>query len=230
MSVKQLFNLQCLEQEIAAAEASLTRAQAEIGESPELKKAKANLVEANAELTVIRAEQKTTEYGISDITAKINAANESLYSGRVKNPKELQNLQHDIASLQAQRSPLEERGLSLMEKAEAAEARIKQTSEGLGQVENQWVTRQEHLAAEIEAVKRKLDSLKQKHAESIALVPPSDLALYSQLKRTRGWGVARMEQGTCGRCRLNLSTAEVQRARAGQMVSCSSCGRLLYFE
>ncbi len=230
MSVKQLFNLQVLEQDIEANELALAKAQASIGESPALKRAKANVIEANNGLSMVKAEQKTTEYSIADISAKINAANESLYSGRVKNPKELQNLQQEIVSLQAQRNPLEDRELSLMEMAEAAEIKAKQQGEELGQVEKKWLGEQEHLAKEVEAVKQKIQGLKQQHTESLKLIATSELALYNQLKRTRGWGIARVEQGTCGRCRLSLSTAEVQRARAGQTVACSSCGRLLYFE
>ena len=230
MSVKQLFELQCLEQDLEANEMSLAKFKAAIGESLEVKNARANLLEADNELVIVKAKQKTTEYSLTDISAKIDAANESLYSGRVKNPKELQNLQHEINSLQSQRNLLEETDLSLMEKVEAAETRVKQISDELSRVEQKWRSEQEHLLIEVEALKQLIQANKRRHGEILASIASSEITLYNQLKKTRVWGITPVEQGTCGRCRLSLSTAEMQRARAGQMVSCSSCGRLLYFE
>lgn len=230
MSVRQLYELQCLEQDIEAVEQALATSMAAVGESQALKEAKATLAQAIAEVNVTKAEQKNTEIGITDISAKIEKATESLYSGRIKNPKELQSLQQDISSLQSQRNPLEEKALSLMEKNETLENRVKQLCGELTQVEKEWLVEQHSLHTRIETNKQRLAELRQKWTSMTAAIPPADLSAYNQLKKTRGWGVARMEQGTCGRCRLNLSTSEIQRARAGQVVSCSSCGRLIYFE
>jgi predicted nucleic acid-binding Zn-ribbon protein len=230
MGVKQLYEFQCLEQEIEACKEELENSQAALGESPLLKKAKTNLVEAESNLKNIRAEQKATESNIADISAKVAAVTESLYSGRIKNPKELQNLQQEISYLHNMLNPLEERDLSLMEQAEVAENLLGQRSEELARVEKIWLDEQRALTAIIENLKQKMAVLKQELGASASAISISEMALYAQLKKTRGWGIARMEQGTCGRCRLSLSTAEVQRARTGKLINCSSCGRLLYFE
>jgi predicted nucleic acid-binding Zn-ribbon protein len=228
--VRQLFELQCLEQDIEAIEQALAKSIAAVGESRALKEVKTKLAQAVSEINATKAEQKNTEIGITNISAKIEKATESLYSGRIKNPKELQSLQQDISSLQSQRNPLEEKVLSLMEMYEKLGDKVKQLSQDLAQVEKEWLVEQHSLRSRIENDKQRLAELRQKWPSMTAAIPPADLAAYNQLKKTRGWGVARMEQGTCGRCRLNLSTSEIQRARSGQVVSCSSCGRLIYFE
>ncbi len=230
MSIRQLYDLQRLEQDIAADEQALDKARAAIGESPALKQARTNLAQAEAELSAARAEQKVTEAAIADISAKITLTDESLYSGRIQNPKELQSLQHELGLLKAQRDPLEEKDLSLMERVEAAEAAFKLRREELGRAEAVWRNEQQALTAEIEALKKRLAELGLKRQEAVSAIADSDLALYQQVKTTHGWAVARVEQGTCGRCRLSLSSAELQRTRAGQVVACSSCGRLLFFE
>ena len=230
MSVKQLNDLQCLEQDLAAREQAMAKAQAAIGESRELKQARDNLVQAYSELNALNAEQKLTEYSINDISAKMAVANESLYSGRVKNPKELQNLQHELDLLLAQRNPLEEKDITLMEQVEAAEIKVKQRKEELTLAENIWLADQQSLKCQIEANRQAIEALRTKRQNTVMAIPAEDLALYNQLKKIRGWGIAKVVQGTCGSCRLNLSSAEIQRAHAGQSVTCSSCGRILFFE
>ena len=52
--------------------------------------------------------------------------------------------------------------------------------------------------------------------------------LYTELKKQKGIAVAKVEQGICRGCRISLPTAELQQARSGSLVRCSSCGRILF--
>ena len=228
MSIKQLYLLQCLEQDIAASEQELAQANAQIGESPSLKQARTNLAQASKALSVVKTEQKTTEDAIADLTAKMTIANESLYGGRIQNPKELQNLQRELASWQSQRDPLEEKSLALMEKAEQAAKTEQARCAELTVAGDSWQIEQATLHDKILLCKKSLEELKLKCADARSQVPTSELASYDQLKQTRGWAVAQLGQGACGHCRLSLSTATLQRARAGQTANCPNCGRLLF--
>ena len=230
MSIKQLYDFQCLEQNLSASELSLAQDRAQVGESAALKQARANLKQVNEDLASIRAEQKDTEYAIADLSAKMAVANESLYSGRLKNPKELQNLQRELMSLQAQRDPLEEKSLTLMERAEQTEEleRCRQTEFAAAEV--QWQTEQAALSEKIALAEKALGALKVQCVAARSQITSVDIASYDQLRKTHGWAIARMEQGICGYCRLGMSTAALQRVRGGQMVYCSSCGRLLFCE
>ncbi len=230
MGIRELYDFQRLEQDIAAGEQALAKAQAQVGESPALKQAKDSLAQAESEFAAVRSEQKTTEYALADITAKMAVANESLYSGRIKNPKELQNLQRELASLQTQRDPLEEKSLTLMEKAEQAEGRVRHRRDELTAADSKWEAEQAALLQKIQTGEKMLRALKLKRTDAIAKIPASEMALYSQLRKTHIWAVARLEQGSCGHCRLTQSTAVVQRARGGHLANCSSCRRLLFYE
>jgi uncharacterized protein len=228
--MRELWGLQALEQEIAAEEQALARSQALLGDSPALKHARINLSQARVSLEALAKEQRETEFAVTDLSAKMTVANESLYSGRIHNPKELQSLQHEIEGFQARRSPLEERDLKLMEDIEAAQARLKNFEGALAQAEAQAREEQKDLLAVIEKTKQDLTRLKDKHRTLLPSIAPADLGLYNQVKQMKGWPMARLEQGACNKCRLNLSSAEIQRTRAGQTVQCSSCGRLLFYE
>lgn len=230
MSVRQLWELQCLEQAIDAAEQALARDRAGIGESQALLAARARLAQARAELAALGKEQRTAEWALSDLGARMTATKDSLYSGRIRNPKELQSLQQEFDALKAQCQPLEEQALCLMEQAEAIQAKISRLEGELGATEAKWRQEQKALGVEIGELENRLGELRTKREKFIQTVPADELGLFSQLKGIRGLAVSRVEQGTCGRCRLTLSSAEIQRARAGVLIQCSSCGRLLFFD
>ena len=63
--------------------------------------------------------QHDLEWVIEDLTGKINKAQDELYSGRIRNPKELSNLEQEVAALKASRSGKEDEAIELMEQLES---------------------------------------------------------------------------------------------------------------
>ena len=230
MSIRQLFELQCLGKEIEAAGQALAAARAGIGESAALRQARDSLAAAVSRQGELAREQKDTENATADITARMTVAHESLYSGRVKNPKELQNLQSEYDHLKAQRDLLDDKALSLMERIEAARAEQSRLTAGFAAATELWQNEQQGLRAAIARLEGELADLQASLKQALPGVDRESLAVYQKMKEARGWPVSRVEKGICGRCRINLSSAELQRARSGALVGCSSCGRLLFFE
>jgi predicted nucleic acid-binding Zn-ribbon protein len=230
MSMRQLFQLQCLEQEIEATGQNIARAYARIGESIELREARTNLASSQAELEALNREQKAIEYSIADLTSKMTVAHESMYSGRIKNPKELQNLQHEYDTLKTQCDPLEEKVLDLMEKIEAARAQNTRLNTVLVEITGKWKQEQAALQTEITRMQQTLEQLKQQRIEMLPSIPANELSLYHQIQQMQRQAVSRVERGVCTLCRMNLSSAELQRVRNGAVVNCSNCGRLLFLE
>jgi predicted nucleic acid-binding Zn-ribbon protein len=230
MSVRQLYQLQCLDLEIEAAEKSLADAQAKLNANEELLRAKAGLAAAQAELDALLKTQKDNDNAIADITAKITVTNGSLYSGRVSNPKELGSLQQELDSLIKQRNPLEDRALSLMEQVESAKTRLDEAGGQLKAVENRMCEEHKSLHAQMDEINARLAELGEKRSQALASIPNDEVSFYSDVKTRRGVAVARIDRGTCGSCRISLSSAELQRARGGRIVQCSSCSRILFFE
>ena len=222
--------MQCLEQQIEAAGQALAANRAALGESAALRQARANLAEAVSSLDNLTREQKNTENATADITAKMTVAHESLYSGRVKNPKELQNLQTEYDHLKAQRDLLDDKALSLMERSEAARSEQGRFNIALTVATGRWQQEQQNLGADITRLESEIIELQVVLKQALPGIDRESLAVYQKMKDARGWPISRVEKGICGRCRINLSSAELQRARSGALVGCSSCGRLLFFE
>ena len=229
MSVaKQLYELQEVDLELESRGQALGQVVAQLGESQVVLSARAGLASENKRLKELGHKQHSLEWEIDDVTTKIAKAEEELYSGRTKNPKELANLQHEIEMLKAKRSELEDGAIEVMEQVEAATAGVGAMGRGLETLEAEWRTDQEKLTAEKERLEAEIVGLKQKREAVSSQVDSEVIVFYGELKKQKGTAVARVEQGVCRGCRLSLSNAELQRARGGSLMQCSSCGRILF--
>ena len=225
---KQLYELQELDLAIEGGEQSLARAKGQLGESAAVLRVREELAAETGRLEELQKKQHTLEWEIDDLGAKIKGFEEELYSGRIKNPKELANLQQDVQSLKAKRSGLEDKAIEVIEAVEAANASVAGVGKELEVKEAEWRREQEKLAAEITELTASLAKLREKREQLVAGIDAEAVTTYCDLRKRKGVAIARVEQGVCRGCRLSLSNAELQRVRGGNLVECSSCGRILF--
>jgi uncharacterized protein len=175
--------------------------------------------------------QQRLEDEIASLTERANQAEKQLYSGSVTNPRELQALQDDVASIRRRIGQLEDDELEIMELVEPVDAeraqltgeRERLDAEGarlrtaLGEAESE-------LAAELAVVRAERDT-------AAAEVPDELWPEYDKLRaRFGGVGIARLVGSTCQGCHLALPAVEVDRIRKlplDEAVHCEECGRLL---
>jgi hypothetical protein len=179
-------------------------------------------------LEELRRQQQSAEWEVDDLMDKLTTEEENLYSGKIRNPKELANLQHDVDGLKAKRSQLEDRILEIMEQVELATASIATISSELKRLEAEWHNQQQQLSTEIEQLKSTLSNLKQERQLLSAEIDSQTVELYHNLKKGKATAVAKVEQGICSGCRISLPITDLQRVRSGSLVQCSSCGRILF--
>ena len=229
MSVtKQLYQLQELDLEIESNEQALNQIAHQLGESQAVVRAQTEFAQAQQHVEELKQQQHSAEWEINDLVDKLTAAEDKLYSGTVKNPKELSNLQHEVDGLKARRNQLEDKTLETMNQVELATASVTSLGSKLKKLEAEWHNHQQQLSTTMEQLKTKLSDLKHKHQQLSANIDPSTVEFYHELKKQKGTAVAKIEQGICHGCRISLSTAELQQARSGSLVQCSSCGRILF--
>ncbi len=229
MSVaRELYQLQELDQQIYAEEQALKQKTGQLGESEALVTARDKLASEQQRLGELKHQQHSAESEIDDLTAKITTIDEKLYGGRIRNPKELTDLQHEGNALKARRSQIENKALEVMEQVESTQAGVTARSRQFKQVEQEWQSQQQQLAAEIEGHKTRLADLHNERQLRLEGTDPQIIGLYEKLRREKGQALARIEQGICRGCRISLSSNEIRQARSGNLVHCSSCGRILY--
>jgi predicted nucleic acid-binding Zn-ribbon protein len=184
---------------------------------------------AQSRLEGLKKRQQSLDWEIEDIGGKLAKESETLYSGRIKNPKELTGLQREVDAIKAKKNSLEDEDLELMEQMEEVESDVSARKQELETLKAEWQDRKKVLSVELERLKALMAGLNEDREQALAAVGPEVAAIYSELKKQKGRAVALVEQGVCRGCGLSLSSAWLQRARA-ELVRCSSCGRFLYLE
>ena len=227
-AARQLYQLQEVDQELESTEQAITQIASQLGESQAVVRVQTKLTLEQQRLEELRRQQHSAEWETENLVAKLTAAEKELYSGKIRNPKELTNLQHEVDSLKTRRDQLEDETLEIMEQVELALESIATSSGQLKTLEAEWHSQQQQLSTEMEQLKTTVSELKHKRQLLSAQIDPQTVEFYHALKKRKGAAVAKVEQGVCCGCRITLPITELQRARSDSLVQCSSCGRILF--
>jgi uncharacterized protein len=227
-TTRQLYQLQELDNEIEEAEQSLAQKNHEVGNREMLDAAMQKVASEQKRLDDLKHQRRDIEGQMNDILSKIKAADQQLYGGKVTNSKELSSLQHEINTLKSNNDNLETKALGIIELVEAAETSIAAMNSEYKKIEEEWNSQQKQVIGEIEPLKASLAELKQERVQLTGQIEVPVMALYTKLRQQKKQALSRVEQGICRACRISISASAVQRARNGQPVQCSSCGRILY--
>jgi len=229
MSVaKQLYQLQEVDLELEVNERDLKQVTAQLGESQRVIETRNKAAAEQQRREELGRQQHSIEWEIDDLTTRISTAEEELYSGRIRNPKELTNLQHEIDLLKGKRGQLEDRALEIMGRVEDTSRNVDTLEKELKTLEAAWQSQQQQLSEQREQLKIKLADLRQKRQLMADKIDPQAVAIYQELKKQKGTPVAKVEQGICRGCRITLPITELQRTKSGELVRCSSCSRILF--
>jgi uncharacterized protein len=184
---------------------------------------------AQAEVETIRREQRDLETQVQDLDARIGPMDAKLYSGEIRNPKELSSLQHEIDYLKEQRGTLDEAGLAVLERMDTATGRLDSARQRTSLLDTEWKADVVDLQAQRARVETELGRLEDERGRRVAGMEGSALGAYEALRpKKNGRAVAKVERGTCQGCRLLLPSHVVQKTRAGtSIVTCPSCERIL---
>jgi predicted nucleic acid-binding Zn-ribbon protein len=161
---------------------------------------------------------------------KIEQAESSLYGGAVRNPKELQDLQNEVASLKRHLVTLEEREIESMQRAEAGEAGLKTVQADIEALKARLGSENGRLFEEQTALLKDVDRLNAERKAVVSDLAGQALEAYESLRQSRrGLAVAEINENTCSACGTTLTAALSQNARSATHIShCPACGRILY--
>lgn len=230
MSVlRQLYSLQLLDGELDQADERLTGIRERLAATGEVARAQDVVSESEVALESLRKNLRALELEIGGIVSKLQANQERLYGGKVRNPKELSSLQDEAASLQRRRAELEDEQLELMIEIEGEEAELAERQARLRQIELTWRADQAALHAEQDHLALRQAELEKERKDLRARVPAPDLATYDDLRRrTSGSPIAILKRGICQTCGVDVPTGVALAVERGVVQhECPTCGRLL---
>lgn len=225
---RDLYQLQEIELALEANEQAQTKISNQLGESQEVLKARAKLAAEQKHIEELSKQQKSAEWEIDDLTTKIKAIEKKLYDGKITNSKELSNLQTESEDFKKRRSGFEDKVLDLMEQADLSRKNFDGINNDIARLVTQWQSQQKQLTGEMEQLKANHATLDSKKQVLVPQIDANAVGIYRELRKRKGTAIARIEQGTCLGCRITLPNSDLQQAKGGGLVKCSSCSRILF--
>jgi predicted nucleic acid-binding Zn-ribbon protein len=223
-----LYNLQLCDSEGDAKRNRTVEIDAALGESEALKQARRALEIAQTRGQKWAVRQRDLELELQGLADKIARSENQLYGGGITNPKELADIQAEVASLRRRRQAIEEKCLEAMIEREEAGAEEAQAKHQLDKTEARWSADQADLIAERETLEERLAELEQERTRLLEIIGADDLATYEHLRRRKGGlAVTQDRDDTCGVCGYAISPNLKWQLREEGVVTCSNCERII---
>lgn len=225
-----LYRLQQVDTQIDQIQARLKAIRETLENDLEMQSATQQFTEADNTYKDAQRVLKQSEVEVEKQRIKIEQTEASLYGGRVHNPKELQDLQKDVASLKRYLETLEERELDAMMVVETSEKQSQSARVQLEDVRASKGDQIQKLTAESEALHKNLERLNTERQAVIRDIAQQAISTYDQLRRQRrGIAVVTLTDAACAACGTTLTPSQQQTARTtSQLFHCPSCGRILF--
>jgi hypothetical protein len=226
----QLYKLQRIDLKIQENKRALNEILHELMEPEVLVVARTDIEKQKQLLLETRKKRKEQDWKEKELKEKAGKLGEELYSGRVKNSRELANLEQELKSVKARLKVEEDELLELMEREEELEGQEEAASQQLKAMELDWKQKKEGFLERKQEIENSTGSLVKERRSQASAINPQIFKLYEEIRERKGQAVATMTQGQCQGCRILLSTREQQQVKGGKLVQCSSCGRILFSE
>ena len=225
----QLYQLQELELEARSAGRRLQAIAAALADDAEMQAAQDRCQAARDALKPLRARLRDLELETAGNEEKIRNTGQQLYSGAVKSPREMQDMQLEVAALTRRNGDLETWTLETMLSVEEAEGQLAEAESALAEVIDRRGDEHSRLLQEQETLKSSLPRLEARRQEAFSQIAPELQKQYVALKpRKGGQPVARMEGNSCALCGVSQTlTAEREVRHGRKLVTCANCGRIL---
>lgn len=225
-----LYRLQQVDSQIDQVNARLKEIEILLSDNATVRKAASIATRTEQNLEAAQKEQRQAEVKVKDQRIKIEQTEATLYGGTVRNPKELQDLQNEVAALKRFLDTLEERQLEAMLAVDEAAEKNDEAQKILSHYQAEAEKQQASLIEEREQLQSENAAAGRQRQSAAQAVTADDLATYEQVRKKRaGVAVAKVRDKACSACGSILTASLHQAARSpSQVVFCDSCGRILY--
>jgi len=185
------------------------------------------LAEAQAAHKGAQARVNEAEVDVKARREKINQLRSQQLT--LKTNKEFAAMNLEIATIEGQIEVVESRQVVAMDSVNATRTRVGECDQRLQEEKAVVEGYVKELEARLAVVQAELKQAEAARAEALRAVPPAFATTYSRLMHRRWPPVVELQGNACGGCHLTQppSVAHVVR-RNNSLVTCGTCGRILY--
>ena len=221
---------------VQQADREIARLKAEIAELPKrvakieekLAGTRANLEQARAAIKADEAARRKFETAIQDLQGKISKYRDQ--SLEVKTNDQYKALMHEVQFAEQNIRGNEDKILELMEHSESREKDVKaaelELKEETDEIEREKAAARERTAED----EKQLTEWNAKREAARSAVNADLLRQYERVAKYRGSGLAEVLDQKCMGCQVMLRPQTYNEIRAGTLLACDSCQRILYFD
>ena len=225
--VESLFHLEQIDSEIERADAELASIRRRLQQNSELASLEKELERVQARERAASGEQRRLESELEELEAKITRDQRRMYSGQIVDARELASLEREIEHYRAQRDTLEEQLLEAMEQLEGLQEESTSLTRRSGDLRQRWEADRPALQQQAERLTDTVAGMREERDRTAGSLDPRSLDLYRRLRVASGHAVSTVSNGVCQWCRVQVPPKDVQHARAGALVMCTNCSRIL---
>jgi uncharacterized protein len=225
---RSLFELQNTDNEIQSIEAEVSAINEKLVKSEKMVIAEEHLHTVKENLLKITLNRKEVEGEVDELEKNIKQISGKLYSGTVKNPKELLGFEQEIKILKEKLGQQEDLLMNLLNEEEKLQQVVKEASLSVENIKLEWNSELPELKKRSVQIDDILHNLAETREIIVSEMDVPSLKLYDTIRQRKGLAVVKIEQGRCQKCRISLSVNELQKAKSGSLLQCSNCGLILY--
>lgn len=197
----------------------------------QLARVKTLIVAGETEVSDREREVRKMENDVEQVRMRAQKDQDLLDGGSISNPKQLEELQHEVGSLKRRQEALEDEELQLMEALEDARKSLATHLEERARLDVELAD----ASADLAKVERELDDeesqVRHRRAGIAKELPEDLLRAYEKIRADSGGiGAALLQHGRCGGCRLQITANELARIKAApsnEVLRCEECRRIM---
>jgi predicted nucleic acid-binding Zn-ribbon protein len=225
--------------EVAEIDAELARITHRRARLPEIKRYEEMQAEqraANDRLAALQLALEDLQTQVNRFETEIEAVRQredrdrTLLASGATDAKQLNDLQHELETLQRRRASLEDSLLEVMERREELQTDQARELAAIDALQAEIVSLQQSLDDSLAELDKTTEERTQRRTELVESLDPEFVALYERQRSSAGVGAGLLQGGKCGACRIELDRGELGRISAAaddDVLRCPECRAIL---